>query len=636
MILSDSKTNCRYDTMSSENLDPSHDSTVASAPLMTSTVVSKPGLNQMPKAPTDKEAQPASTAASNRRNLLGVAVSDSPLTPSFGALPQDTPPAEALSSDFITPSPTTLADNRMPSAPAKKHQPRKTQGRTTRSSFTSIAPGPSQMQNVNTTTSSLLTPSPTTSSLALGNMGLRRSSRLFGNAAGPRSTIKESKRTTKVQFSESTKSVSNTRKTKTKRTRISTPQTLNPGTENIQPGSTPQIQDEEDCKTGGKPDKLSISPIKMNTDSTLMQLLQDIGKAYAALASFDCKKAISLFNALPPHQLSTCWVLQQIGTAYFEMTDYHQAEQKFIELRSLDKLHMGGMDVYSTLLWFMKKEGSLSSIALDLVELDRLSPQAWSAMGNCFSLQKEHDTAIKFLQRSIQLDPDFTYAYTLLGHEYVLTEELDKGMSCFRTAIRLDSRHYNAWYGIAMIYYKQENYQMAEKHFLRALQINPKHSVLLCHLAVTQHAMKKPHLALKTVNKAIQSMPKNALCKYHKASFLYTLERYEEALVELDELRKLAPREALIYFLFGKIHRKRGQVHLAQMNFSWALSLDPQGANSMIKEARYVQEEDDEFNPSTFDFGETENSIDQDEVMSDLEAQEGAAVNEGSNSGSFV
>ena len=39
---------------------------------------------------------------------------------SFGALPQDTPPAEALSSDFITPSPTTLADNRMPSAPAKK------------------------------------------------------------------------------------------------------------------------------------------------------------------------------------------------------------------------------------------------------------------------------------------------------------------------------------------------------------------------------------------------------------------------------------------------------------------------------------------------------------------------------------
>ena len=38
-------------------------------------------------------------------------------------------------------------------------------------------------------------------------------------------------------------------------------------------------------------------------------------------------------------------------------------------------MHLIGMDIYSTLLWFMKKEGSLSSVALDLVELDRLSAQ---------------------------------------------------------------------------------------------------------------------------------------------------------------------------------------------------------------------------------------------------------------------
>ena len=85
-----------------------------------------------------------------------------------------------------------------------------------------------------------------------------------------------------------------------------------------------------------------------------------------------------------------------------------------------------------------------------------------------------------------------------------------------------------------------------------------------------------------------------------------------------------------------QIHRKRGQVHLAQMNFSWAMSLDPQGANSMIKEARYVQEDDDEFNPPTFSLDGTENSMDQDEVMSDLEAQEETAFNDSSNSSSFI
>jgi hypothetical protein len=40
-------------------------------------------------------------------------------------------------------------------------------------------------------------------------------------------------------------------------------------------------------------------------------------------------------------------------------------------------------------------------------------------MGNCFSLQKDHESALKFFQRALQLDSHFTYAHTLCGHEYV-------------------------------------------------------------------------------------------------------------------------------------------------------------------------------------------------------------------------
>ena len=67
-------------------------------------------------------------------------------------------------------------------------------------------------------------------------------------------------------------------------------------------------------------------------------------------------------------------------------------------------------------------------------------------VGNCFSLQKEHDTALKFFQRAIQLQPDFAYAYTLSGHEYSANDDFEKAMACYRSAIRLDERHYNAWY----------------------------------------------------------------------------------------------------------------------------------------------------------------------------------------------
>ena len=39
-------------------------------------------------------------------------------------------------------------------------------------------------------------------------------------------------------------------------------------------------------------------------------------------------------------------------------------------------------------------------------------------MGNCYSLQKDHETALRNFQRSVQLNPRFAYAHTLCGHEY--------------------------------------------------------------------------------------------------------------------------------------------------------------------------------------------------------------------------
>lgn len=205
--------------------------------------------------------------------------------------------------------------------------------------------------------------------------------------------------------------------------------------------------------------------------------------------------------------------------------------------------------------------------------------------GNCFSLQKEHDTAIKLFQRAVQIDPSFTYAYNLLGHEYVTTEELDKAMGCFRSAIRLDARHYKAWYGIATVYSKQELFTLAEYHYKRALAINPHSSVILCHVGVVQHARKKTDLALDTLNTAITADPKNPLPKFHRASIYFAAGRHAEALEELEDLKKVVPKESLVYYLIGKIHKKLGNTHLALMYFSWATDLDPKGANNQIKEA---------------------------------------------------
>jgi anaphase-promoting complex subunit 3 len=79
-------------------------------------------------------------------------------------------------------------------------------------------------------------------------------------------------------------------------------------------------------------------------------------------------------------------------------------------------------------------------------------------VGNCFSLRREHESAIKFFERAIQVDKTFAYAHTLCGHEYVCNEDLEKALGCFRNGIFHDERHYNAWYGLGTIYYRYRIY----------------------------------------------------------------------------------------------------------------------------------------------------------------------------------
>lgn len=102
------------------------------------------------------------------------------------------------------------------------------------------------------------------------------------------------------------------------------------------------------------------------------------------------------------------------------------------------------MELYSTTLWHLRKDPELSALAHELVEFERKSPQAWCAVGNCFSRQQEHDMALKCFQRAIQLDPSFTYAHTLSGHECMSNANYEEAQKHFRNALSTNKRHYNA------------------------------------------------------------------------------------------------------------------------------------------------------------------------------------------------
>ncbi|XP_058002005.1 cell division cycle protein 27 homolog B-like isoform X3 [Hevea brasiliensis] len=309
--------------------------------------------------------------------------------------------------------------------------------------------------------------------------------------------------------------------------------------------------------------------------SEILGLLRILGDGYRLSCLYRCQDALDIYMKLPHKHYNTGWVLSQVGKAYFELVDYLESASFFSLARQASPYSLEGSDIYSTVLYHLKEDMKLSYLAQELISTDRLAPQSWCAMGNCYSLQKDHETALKSFQRAVQLNSRFAYAHTLCGHEYVALEDFENGIKSYLSALRIDARHYNSWYGLGMLYLRQEKFEFSELHFRMAFQISPHSSVIMSYLGTALHALKKNEEALEMMERAILADKKNPLPLYQKANILVSLESFDEALEVLEELKEYAPRESSVYALMGKIYKRRNMHDKAMLHFGLALDLKP-------------------------------------------------------------
>lgn len=309
-----------------------------------------------------------------------------------------------------------------------------------------------------------------------------------------------------------------------------------------------------------------------------------MAKAFKAMCEYDCFRAIRMFDSLPENERNTPWVLAKLGRLHFEIVNYDEAEKYFIKLRKLDRTRLVDMEHYSTLLWHLRKEVELSFLSHELHEIDPCAPQTWISIGNLFSFKKECDEAIKCFQKATQFDSKCVYAYTLQGHEYLASDAFEKALECFRMAIVLDKRHYNAFYGIGMVYLKLGDFSKAEFYFRKAVNINPVNVILICCSGMVMEKLNKKDEALESYIYATKLQPLSMLALFKKAQLLFLMQRFDEALVDFERLKDLAPDEASVHFLLGKLYKHFNRKNQAIKQFTIALNLDPKGSH-LIKEA---------------------------------------------------
>ncbi|QIW96086.1 hypothetical protein AMS68_001604 [Peltaster fructicola] len=325
--------------------------------------------------------------------------------------------------------------------------------------------------------------------------------------------------------------------------------------------------------------------------SELLDGLKRLAVGTYAASRFDLAQAVAAYHSLPASQRDTPWVLARLGKAYYEMADYRTAEECFIRLLKIQPSRIEDIEVYSTILWHLKKDTALALLCHSVREQHYDEPQTWCVVGNTFSLSREHDQAISSFQRATQLDPKFAYAWVLMGHEYIANEEYDAALYAFRKGVAADHRGFGGWYGLGKSLERLGKYEDAERHYRIAASINPSNATLLVCIGVVLEKLHNRKSALLQYSRALQLAPSSALARFKKARVLMHLRSFDQALVELEVLRDQAPDEANVWFLLGKCYKGLGDRGDALRAFTTALNLDAK-ASPFIREAMETLDEE--------------------------------------------
>ena len=310
------------------------------------------------------------------------------------------------------------------------------------------------------------------------------------------------------------------------------------------------------------------------------QLLNIFSEIIKKISNYDCAAALELLlKKIPQSQFKSCFVYTLIGRCYFELAKYKEAENYYNLSLLLDPSYLTGLEYFSSVLWHLKDQFKCCNLAHLCLEQCQFAPETWVVLGNTFSLQKEHETAIKFFNRATQINPAFAYSYTLAGHEYVDNENFTEANNCFKKALAFDERQVNAWWGLGNIQLKEQNYSEAIKLFKKCLSINNHSAVLHFYLGTAYLQNKDIKNALNNLIIAQNLDQKNPMIQYQVANIYMNQGKNEEALKILKDLEENMPKEAPIYISIGKIYKNKKEYKKALDYFNKAIDLDPKDSN---------------------------------------------------------
>ena len=180
-----------------------------------------------------------------------------------------------------------------------------------------------------------------------------------------------------------------------------------------------------------------------------------------------------------------------------------------------------------------------SKLYLKLIEVDKDNFLFQNLLGTALLQLKKYDEAIKHLDISIKLNPNYAESFGNKGIAHAEKQQYQEAINNYDKAINLKKNFYSAYLNKGIALKNTQKYKDAIRYFEFCLKINPRDPKIFNNLGNLFIKQKKFHEALKAFDKAISFENKFAEAYCNRAETNEKLGNYKQAILDYDEALKI-------------------------------------------------------------------------------------------------
>jgi tetratricopeptide (TPR) repeat protein len=183
-------------------------------------------------------------------------------------------------------------------------------------------------------------------------------------------------------------------------------------------------------------------------------------------------------------------------------------------------------------------------------------------------------SAQKKAARAQEKDPQYQYS---LGAAYLQVNKLDEALKYLERSLALNPRYFLAWNAIGLAQSMKGNFQEATAAFQKSLEINPQFTEARNNLGTIYQELGFVDKAEQEFKKALEDInyPSRELPYYNLARLYFLLDRIDEAYENVQRAIQVKKRLAMAHDLKGQILERKGDIKGAIDSYEEAVGLVP-------------------------------------------------------------